>query len=1345
MAIEQLIQWVALPGGLADDGATLRLAVFVAPRLRTDEALTLAPFLDWLAWPERVAAAAFSLEVDGQPAVPASVTSAPPEPRLWQALFGEQTPLAPFRFDDLSERPIVSFDALAVAGYLRERYGRLAALAADDLPLATPSRDDREPALANLFSELVFGLLQRGDHDPEGPFAALLARARGLAAARRADPGVAGGPPLEPLPGDGTPAGEFDRLRLFHYRPPGPPNDLGDEAQAAERFRAEVDFHQMLSALGDHPALLRRLGLVVDLAVPAEQVPTTDELRQGRLRVLPAWASAMPPEVTRDRLPWTQYAHVREERLRAFVPQWRGANGIGFLQLPPEQFAALQLDVDGAALKVLGMAATLAGRLLHPERPIDEAARAGVPALRTGGVALVAGERARQLAEAFVQARHLDDELGADAESTLFAEELTRAYRLDIDDGGGAWRSLHERVVNYLTVADPEAAPPPVSDEGFAQISLTEPAVAPGQQPDPSSEVYAHATLLTWDGWSLSAPRPGKSISRDPRAPRPDDPATQPQTVENQALTAMPLSINALVQPGTLPRLRFGRPYRLRVRTVDLAGNGPTLAEADALFAVLPERGTVLPPDEPLVYRRFEPVPAPALAPRARFGEGESLERLVLRSNFDRSPAEEADALNALVAPVEPYGPVSERHVVAPKAALDLVEKHGMLDEAFDARRNGLDEEAARAAMLAAYELARREKGSLDDPNLPTVELVTIPGSAPDEPPQRYAVHREEQLVLPYLPDPLAVGAIFFGLPGLAPGEPMVVPFDGAAWHEAPPFRLRLEEGAGPPEWDPAARVLSVRLPKSAVATVRMSSLLGADLNLMALWGWCEELRRLPAPLLDDADLERIALAAKESRHWMFTPWRTLTLVHALRQPLEAPELLALEAERPHGSTVALLRGELLLHRPSTERADLLAAWGEWVDDPLLPGPERREQSAPVFSIPLDTAAASQRPAALAWEDERLLRFNSIVAEDQGGGFPPPHQFGDTKHRLVTYTFQAASRFRDYFPAALTADRAAIARPSAPMVIALPSTAPPAPPRVHAIVPTFGWATLDDGGRTLTSTRQGGGLRVYLERPWFSSGDGELLGVVLKGVSSPIAADYPYTSLMGRDPLWSSAPVAVPRAAIFTNAEVVSPPLPLLEIGERATVVGFTPQYDAAAGRWFCDLQLDTGNAYFPFVRLALVRYQPTALGGAHLSRVTLADSVQTFPGRTATLTRDPAEPEALQITVLGVSYDAVAGGDPGERVERPELLSQITARLERRIPAIADATVGWEAPAGAAVSLEAQRGAGGQTSWSGALRIPAELLGAELRLVLTEREQFAGDELGEVNERTVYLDIIGL
>ena len=41
------------------------------------------------------------------------------------------------------------------------------------------------------------------------------------------------------------------------------------------------------------------------------------------------------------------------------------------------------------------------------------------------------------------------------------------------------------------------------------------------------------------------------------------------------------------------------------------------------------------------------------------------------------------------------------------------------------------------------------------------------------------------------------------------------------------------------------------------------------------------------------------------------------------------------------------------------------------------------------------------------------------------------------------------------------------------------------------VVPTFKWVESGDG---LTRERVGRGLRVYLDRPWYSSGDGELLG-----------------------------------------------------------------------------------------------------------------------------------------------------------------------------------------------------------------------------------------------------------
>ena len=86
--------------------------------------------------------------------------------------------------------------------------------------------------------------------------------------------------------------------------------------------------------------------------------------------------------------------------------------------------------------------------------------------------------------------------------------------------------------------------------------------------------------MTTWDGWSLSVPRPGQAIPQEPAVPE-----------AGTDVGSMRLSITAGPQPGTLPRLRFRSGYRTRLRTVDLAGNSHSLADADQLLQVLEGTG----------------------------------------------------------------------------------------------------------------------------------------------------------------------------------------------------------------------------------------------------------------------------------------------------------------------------------------------------------------------------------------------------------------------------------------------------------------------------------------------------------------------------------------------------------------------------------------------------------------------------------------------------------------------------------------------------------------------------------------------------------------------------------
>src|SRR5207247_7563859 len=67
-----------------------------------------------------------------------------------------------------------------------------------------------------------------------------------------------------------------------------------------------------------------------------------------------------------------------------------------------------------------------------------------------------------------------------------------------------------------------------------------------------------------------------------------------------------------------------------------------------------------------------------------------------------------------------------------------------------------------------------------------------------------------------------------------------------------------------------------------------------------------------------------------------------------------------------------------------------------------------------------------------------------------------------------------------------------------PIELDIPNSTRPDRPKPLYIVPLFEWKRNATG---LKAVRRGTGLRVYMERPWFSSGAGELLGMTLRPAS----------------------------------------------------------------------------------------------------------------------------------------------------------------------------------------------------------------------------------------------------
>jgi hypothetical protein len=1374
---QQKIVWTVLPYGRVTDGelaGRLRCSIVVSPRLTPASAAenVLSAFPDFLDWPARLAQARFSLTVGPVTLPLAPLGKVDKDP--WDQIFGAKTPVTDFAFTDMSAVNLRSYSVRNVLRFIKASYGALAATSGTKLPTLLPYSDGT-PALRDMLE----GLGTPSERERRGGFDRLLGgelekllggqvfRAGG--GIHGTVVGIDGKPlgkpqPLRALPPDKSALppsvasqfrtdAEYDfyQANRFYGRPE---NALTPERRPtfaaspqADRVKPALtepalDFHRIVAAFADLPGLMRRLGLVIDVALP-EKNTLLDALHasgatdraEGTIGLAVTWPTPHAPDP--DAYPTTAYA-VTSSR---FVTRARSADvhdgelelrGAGDL---PDKFASdfdlYQIDPDGTALKTVGFVLS-AQHLIN--RPVTDRAEVtyttgdeqGVAALRSGGLGVSRHGRAQQVAADMAAMALKNQALAASPADSrkvaLFAEDVQRGYRVDVLDAkDGHWRSLCRRQGDYTLVraGKPLALPP---DEGYVKGAST----TSGDKPD---EHYLHESMFRWTGWSLVAPRPGRTIRSKTEA------GTGLQSEEvvdvtDQADQGTGVVAKFRALPGSLPRLRFGHRYQMRARLVDLAGNSLDVKEADAAHAT-----------DRVVYRRFEPVDPPALVQRARLSEGESIERLVIRSDFDMdtatfnskagTPFDQTKNTAAF-----DYTAVNERHVVPPKASQLLAETHSMLDAAFG---GGPD------AIAKMYEISTREAGTLFD-SLPgsDVQLITPPGTrgvltttlplkppSPDEPTGerlvggQYVIHAEKALRTPYLPDPAAGGVALRHVPGLpnlatlGPGTHIVmvpnteervllIDHDGD-WPDRRGVRIVLTELGeamsslcqpsqieAPPKWLPDERVLHIFLPKGRIAHLQYASFV--DGAMIGQFG-------IPSFAPTAALAKMVALQATYGVNFLITPYRPLTLVHATQHPVCEPAFLTLGLERPLGASYADLHARVRMHGPSTGKFEILGRWTEWIDDPAQGDPR------PVVG----NAQLAEQP--LPENFENLFPIEGFVGADAKVR-PNRHEFGDTKFRLIRYHLLATTRFREYLPPSLAEDPANITRigpalvpppdpvdsdPGHPVVftpspsevshVVVPCSARPQSPRIVYIVPTFQWIR-DQGNRAAQhSTRYGDGLRIYLERPWFSSGDGELLGVaLLANAATPadLAKHDEMKSLVsqwGIDPVFDAdLPPAAMRATNFPAA-VASETATVDEIaGKSVFVVGHRVQWDAGRKLWYCDVELSLGRSYFPFVRLALVRYQPHALPSAKISRIVLADFAQVAPRRTVSAERSGAK---VQITVRGPAPER---GSIDFRVDSPYVelspvpplgggetgRNRIEIALQSRDGELASSDLGW-------------------------------------------------------------------
>ncbi len=924
----------------------------------------------------------------------------------------------------------------------------------------------------------------------------------------------------------------------------------------------EADFHQIVSALGSYPLLLRKLGLVFDFHASLSEFPVDALKGTARIRVKPA-ASLLPGI---DHQPfWTAISVAPEgsSNYREFAAasasagRTRAADSFGLAS------ASVALEkVEHAAFA-----------LIQQARSEPDDVPKVLPALLQGGMRIGSPAIPLKVRTAILEQTRLEQSLQAslaqprgasdagDDEELLYAEQLQRGIRVDVRDvSTGEWRSLCARD-NRFAAGDWQW---PESDNALLDEGVVEPTVFR----DDNDRIFSAKVtedLFEWDGWSLVVPRSDNSADK-----------VQALQQARVAASGTPLSVATTVAQGSLQPQRFGRHYQFRIRSVDLAGNSISTEQAAEMAGNEPGGVHVT---EPSCYLRVESAKPPVVFRAQPRALGEAGDTIVLRD------AERASLRSSDFAV----------HVLPPEVPLRIAEKHGVFD--------GLDAKEA-------WQLIESHRGKLEV----------------DEHGERREALTENEVYAPYLPDPMCQQAVL-KIPGVDNAVDLprfdAIPKKLRGKKLARSVQIEFRASKGELSSRLRGRRLIVDVPPGRVLRFSLAAKLGDEQlsqSALAHPDWqCQESG------LNDA-MPALKLAAASGNAPMLAPEQVITVVHATQRPMTAPVIDGVSVKaREAGSVKADLDLQALqLDRPSSGRLDVYARWQDPVDHEGTTGFAQQAGELYVggLHVPEDDAALltpSEEPRTLS---------------------PLSHDFGDTRYHRVRYRAVAQSRFIEFYPETLTGDPDKLTRSSDWLSLDVPATVAPDAPDIRYVVPLLHQRHDINKELNLQKERSGeyggAGLRVYLNRGWFSSGAGEKLALILANSKTDAALDD-IVSDWGSNPLHVSA--ALPGRMSLAHVAGGTERMESVQfLGTDVSMLMFDVQFSEERGLPFVDIPFAGQKAFMPMLRLGLVRYQKHAIDNCHFSAAVQTDFVPLTPERSMTVQKLGAD--RWRLSIRGFGYD---------------------------------------------------------------------------------------------------------
>jgi len=1044
----------------------------------------------------------------------------------------------------------------------------------------------------------------------------------------------------------------FIQHAIFHRRCQPPklgqsPNAAGAAATAAPALVARASqcapstvggFYRTLTLLARFPEWLLRFGFSYTVTVELSAGQALDSIA---LLGLPASCGAWTDPATG----LTPSTKCTTDGYAAYLPPGQGTTFLynsNLLALDSSKCKLVDNDVDGASLRLLQhansvslSAAAAAG--LPPPNDKDEDQQDASPVANPGqevalpsrsvGISLLHTDTILHQTTCLI---HQYTDLRPNPNGPLGLVDLIRGYAPEISFRNDEWFSLTEREVTY-------------NDE---QTSLLQQYVAVHLEAavhsdTPSStggdgavdDLHIPQTLFRWNGWNLTVPSPF-AVNK----------ATCTSTSNSHPF---PISAKYRARDGSLVRMRFGGKYLLRVRLVDLTGevmNWATTTE-HSLNAI---DGTTL----SISYLRHDPVSPPEVL----------LEGVIDGTKWP------GETLTTLIGREGDNDHLPRRCLCPPVASLDLLLQHGVLD-------------APAGTIISKNGFLKLDQiGSFDDVwidaktgEFPTQSVTYDDGTKDNVPVFQPGVPLPSRT---YLPDPMAL----YVQPEIVDLATQNVysnflsePFyrREGDWPHARRLRVEMDSATGDAPYvgwrtDPIdhVRTLKVSVPKGWQIKLRLKCVPGRSKAELFAAGQLHE--SFFQQFLDDlrADFRDASLPDVTAIHKtlgdgglpQYTPPREMIFVHAVQRPL-APSTLA-DCQPPvqtYDSRIATFTATATIgDRRSTGKIELLAGWDDIVDGDPVNGYSTQSTKAELTEYSLNTALldSDKKPRT-------TQPFTAIA-----------HTFPDTRCRILYLSANSVSRFIHYYKNSdkIGESSFSTADPSPKQVLLL-STSRPAALSVAKIIPLLPTRSIPNHhNHTHTQSRTGGAFRIFLDRPWYSSGFGEMLGVVLWGedphLQTPPIPNYtsardfvpsayhswsgdptlePYVTRWGADPAGSTtigtlAPVlddfvSPPDAegaetAPPTRAYCAFPAEMLTGVDDThpenfdmtkvryVSIAAYPVSFQQRTQLYYADVQIKKVPAYNTFLRLALTRYQPNSRVDRECSSIVIAAFAQLLDGR---------------------------------------------------------------------------------------------------------------------------------